>query len=130
MHIGHNPLGGWMVVALLLALLFQTATGLFTNDDVLTEGPLVRHITKDLSDAISSLHRKNAWVVGALVTAHIGAALFYLVALRENLIAPMLHGSKIVPATHAVPARDASNARAAILFALCAALVWRLVTYR
>jgi cytochrome b len=24
LHVGHNPLGGWMVIALLLALLFQT----------------------------------------------------------------------------------------------------------
>jgi cytochrome b len=129
-HIGHNPLGGWMVIALLLALLFQTGTGLFTNDDVLTDGPLVRLITKDLSDTISSLHRRNAWIVGALVIAHIGAALFYLIALRENLIAPMLHGSKTVPAVHAAAASDASNARAALLFAACAALVWWLVTRR
>lgn len=129
-HAGHNPLGGWMVIALLLALLFQTATGLFTNDDVLTDGPLVRLITKDLSDTLSSFHRRNAWIVGVLATAHIGAVMFYLIALKENLISPMLHGAKALPATHAIVGVDRNNAKAAILFAACAALVWWVVTRR
>jgi cytochrome b len=129
-HAGHNPLGGWMVIALLLALLAQTGTGLFTNDDVLTEGPLVRLITKDLSDTITGFHHRNAWIVIALATAHIGAVLFYLIALKENLIQPMLHGAKTLPATHAIAGADANNVKASVLFATCAAAVWLLVTMR
>jgi cytochrome b len=129
LHVGHNPLGGWMVIALLLALLFQTGTGLFTNDDVLTEGPLVRLISKDLSDTISSFHRRNAWIVVALASTHIGAVLFYLFALKENLIKPMLHGAKTLPATHAIAGGGGANSvKAAIWFAACAAAVWWLVT--
>jgi cytochrome b len=129
LHVGHNPLGGWMVIALLLALLFQTGTGLFTNDDVLTEGPLVRLISKDLSDTISSFHRRNAWIVIALASAHIGAVLFYLIALKENLITPMLHGAKTLPAAHAVAGDGgASSIKALVLFAACAAAVWWVVT--
>jgi len=131
LHIGHNPLGGWMVIALLLALLFQTGTGLFTNDDVLTEGPLVRLITKDLSDTITGLHHRNAWIVIALATAHIGAVLFYLIALKENLIKPMVHGTKTLPVAHAVVAVDtANNIKATGLFVACATAVWLLVTLR
>ena len=128
LHVGHNPLGGWMVIALLLALLFQTGTGLFTNDDVLTEGPLVRLITKNLSDTITGFHHRNAWIVVALAIAHIGAVLFYLFALKENLIKPMLHGAKTLPAAGAIAGADANNARAAVLFAACAAAVWWVVT--
>jgi cytochrome b len=128
-HVGHNPLGGWMVIALLLALLFQTGTGLFTNDDVLTEGPLVRLIGKDLSDTISSFHRRNAWIVIALASAHIGAVLFYLFALKENLIKPMLHGAKTLPASHAMAREDATHGvKAAVWFAACAAAVGWVVT--
>jgi cytochrome b len=127
-HAGHNPIGGWMVIALLLALLFQTGTGLFTNDDVLTEGPLVRLITKDLSDKITGFHHRNAWIVVALAIAHIGAVLFYLVALKENLIKPMLDGAKTLPASHAVAGAASNNAKAAVLFAACAAAVWWVVT--
>jgi cytochrome b len=129
LHVGHNPLGGWMVIALLLALLFQTGTGLFTNDDVLTEGPLARLISKDLSDTISSFHRLNVWIVVTLACAHIGAVLFYLFALKENLIKPMLHGAKALPSANVVADRDgASSIKALVLFAACAAAVWWIVT--
>src|SRR5690606_11819138 len=37
---GHNPLGGWSVMLMLAAFGFQTVSGLFTTDDVLTSGPL------------------------------------------------------------------------------------------
>ncbi len=40
LHATHNPAGGWMVVALLAVLLIQCGLGLFTHDDVMTEGPL------------------------------------------------------------------------------------------
>jgi cytochrome b len=38
--LGHNPLGGWSILAMMLALFVQVGTGLFANDDILTEGPL------------------------------------------------------------------------------------------
>jgi cytochrome b len=125
---GHNPLGGWMVVLLLVALLVQATLGLFANDDIATEGPLARFISKDLSDAISSLHRRNAWFVLALASVHVAAALFYLVRFRENLIRPMIDGIKHVPAAMLDSGRSrASPARAPALFALCALAVWLLV---
>ena len=131
LHVGHNPLGGWMVIALLLLLLVQAGTGLFSNDDVLTEGPLVRFISKDLSDTISGFHIKNAWVIVALACAHIGAVLFYLLALKENLIAPMVHGSKRLPATHAsAGARREGPAKAIVLLVGCGLAVWWVVTRR
>jgi cytochrome b len=128
LHAGHNPLGGWMVVALLLVLLVQAGLGLCTNDDVLYEGPLVRYISKDLSDTLSSLHRRNAWIVIALASAHIVAALAYLAAFRDNLIKPMFTGTKMLPRTRASEAKDATaHATAAALLALCAVAVWLIV---
>ena len=131
-HIGHNPLGGWMVVILLLALLVQATTGLFSNDEVLTEGPLVKIITDDLSDAISSIHRKNAWIVVALASLHIGAVVFYLVGLKENLIKPMLVGHKAIPALADAhpPAESSRNLLAAVLFVMVAGGVWFIATHR
>lgn len=129
--VGHNPLGGWMVILLLLALLVQASLGLFSNDDIATDGPLVRYISKDLSDAISSFHKRNAWVVVALATVHIGAVLFYLVRFRENLITPMMiHGVKRVSLADAGASHGPSMWRALALFGLCAFAVWLLVTWR
>ena len=127
-QVGHNPLGGWAVIALLLVLLFQAGTGLFSNDDIATDGPLVKLISKDFSDAITSLHRRNAWILFALVGVHIAANLFYLVALKENLIRPMITGTKELPRRYADAAADGGgSAKALALLALCAFAVWWIV---
>ena len=102
-YAGHNPLGGWMVVALLTCLLVQTGTGLFSNDDVMTEGPLVKWISKDTSDFISGIHEANSKLLLALVALHVAAAIYYLVAKRDNLIRPMITGRKTPPAGETWP---------------------------
>lgn len=124
-HGTHNPLGGWMVLLLLLALLAQAISGLFTNDDILWEGPLVKWVTKDTSDVISSLHRRLWWVLIGLASLHILAAVSYLVVFRENLIRAMVTGSKRLPPGIASPqGAAASTVKALALVALCGALVW------
>ena len=70
-------------------------------------------------------------MIVALACAHIGAVLFYLLALKENLIAPMVHGSKRLPAAHAAAGADAGGqAKAIVLIAVCGLAVWWLVTRR
>lgn len=124
-HATHNPIGGWMVIALLAALLVQTGTGLFTNDDILWDGPLVKRVTKDASDAISSFHRRFAWVVVTLAALHVLAVVAYLTLFRENLAKAMIDGVKSLPAELADPtAASASSVRAMALLALCGFAVW------
>jgi cytochrome b len=124
-YASHNPLGGWMTVAILVVLLLQAGTGLFTNDDVLTEGPLARLVTKDMSDAISTLHRRGWWLVSGLALVHIVAVLSYLVVLKDNLVGAMASGRKRLPVAIGRPDdAAASSTRAAVLLALCAAVVW------
>jgi cytochrome b len=93
-YLGHNPMGGWSVLALLLALLIQVATGLFANDDIITEGPLYLWVSKPVSDWLTRVHRLNRFVVVMLVATHVSAVLFYLWGKRENLIKPMITGTK------------------------------------
>jgi cytochrome b len=91
-HRGHNPLGGWSVLAMLGSLLVQGATGLFANDDVMMEGPLAKHVSNRASEIATAIHDVNAAVLLSLVAVHIAAVLFYLLAKKENLIAPMITG--------------------------------------
>lgn len=94
-HIGHNPLGGWSIIAMLISLLIQVGTGLFANDDILTEGPLYALVSKQTSDWLTGVHHLNQKVLLVLVLIHIAAVFFYLIAKRENLIKPMITGSKV-----------------------------------
>jgi cytochrome b len=127
-YAGHNPLGGWMIVALLLCLLVQAGTGLFANDDIMTEGPLYDWVSKQTSDLLSRIHEINFYVLLVLVVLHVGAALYYLWGKRENLILPLFTGRKQVPEAQDVPeSRGGPLWLALMLLALCASGVYFLV---
>ena len=94
LYLGHNPLGGWSIIAMLSCLMLQTGTGLFANDDIVTEGPLFKWVSKATSDWLTRVHKLNKEVLIGLVAIHILAVLFYLFYKRENLVMPMVTGYK------------------------------------
>ena len=96
-QVGHNAAGGWMVLGLLLLLGVQVGTGLFSNDDALTEGPLAGTVDKSTSDWLSHIHRLNFTLIEIAVAAHILAVLTYAVLKRHDLVRPMLTGRKRLP---------------------------------
>lgn len=123
-ELGHNPMGALMVVALLLALLVQASTGLFTSDDVVTDGPLVPLVSSATVALFSTVHRMLANGIFLLVGMHVVAVLVYLVIKKENLIRPMVTGRKPVPAGAAVAApKRAPTAVALAILAAAAGLV-------
>lgn len=117
-HHGHNPLGGWMVVLMLAALAFQAGTGLFSNDEIATEGPLASKVSNAMVDRMSALHDYNQWLIVTLVVVHIAAVFAYRWRFGVNLVAPMLKGPSGGTARLAV---------AGVLLAIAAAAVYWLV---
>lgn len=93
---GHNPLGGWMVVAMLLALLAQVATGLFAADidSYLYDGPLAKHIDSSLAESLTNVHKLLFNGILALVALHLTAIIMYRLVKKQNLVLPMLTGYK------------------------------------
>lgn len=91
---GHNPIGGWMVIALLLFLAGQATTGLFTSDDIMVEGPLASYVSSKTVEILSTIHRVKANIILSLVVMHVAAVLVYLLIFRENLVRPMITGWK------------------------------------
>jgi len=104
LYLGHNPMGGWSIIAMLILLLIQAGTGLFANDDILIEGPLYVWVSKDTSDWLTTIHRLNFNLLLAVIAVHISAVLFYLLVKRENLIHPMFSGRKRLPPEQINPA--------------------------
>ena len=129
-YIGHNPLGAWMVIVLLVALLAQGITGLFSNDEILNFGPLYGYVSNDLSLKLTSIHRQLFDLLAAAVAVHVLAVLFHLVVKKENLIRAMFTGRKL--RNHVNSPLEIQSSRlwlaALLLLALCAALTW-LVTH-
>lgn len=126
-HLGHNPLGGWSVMLMLASLCVQAGTGLFANDDIATDGPLVKHISKATSDFLTRIHKWNEWVLVALVVVHLAAILFYLLYKRENLVGPMIHGDKTWNGLAPHEPGSGRTLTALVVIALAGTGVWLLV---
>lgn len=129
LYLGHNPMGGWSIVAMLVLLLIQAGTGLFANDDIMTEGPLYGWVSKGTSDWLTTIHKFNFNLLLLVIAVHISAVLFYLFVKRENLIHPMLSGRKHLPTDLAGPAapRIVNPWLGLVVLAVAIAVVWLLV---
>jgi cytochrome b len=112
---GHNPLGGWSVMALLGLMVAQVGLGLFAVDvDGLESGPLSDRVSFDVGRVCAKLHHLTFNLLLWLIGVHLLAILFYAVWKRENLVRAMIDGSRRFPP-------DAPEPR------LRFAPVWRLV---
>jgi cytochrome b len=127
-EIGHNAAGGWMVMVMLALLLVQAVTGLFSNDDVDTEGPLTNLVSKTQSDWFSHIHDVNFNLIEGIIALHVLAIIAYAVLKRQNLVRPMLTGKKRVPGATRQP-RMASPVLAAALLVVAAAAVAAVVRW-
>ncbi|MFO1420879.1 MAG: cytochrome b/b6 domain-containing protein [Candidatus Competibacteraceae bacterium] len=128
LYLGHNPMGGWSIMAMLALLLIQAGTGLFANDDIATEGPLYGWVSKGTSDWLTTIHKFNFNLLLLVIAVHLSAVLFYLLVKRENLIHPMLSGVKRLPPEQAGSAPRIVNPwRGLAALVVAAVAVWLLV---
>ncbi len=82
-HLGHNPLGGWMVLALMSCVCALALTGWLYTTDVFWG-----------SEAVEDAHRTLAWTLLALVALHVAGVLVTGRRHRENLVAAIFSGRK------------------------------------
>jgi cytochrome b len=120
--IGHNPMGGWSVLLMLLLLLVQTGTGLFSVDvDGLQSGPLSDRVSFETGRFLAGIHAVNFTLLQIAVALHLAAIVFYQRVKRQDLIRAMITGRKAV--TVAPDFRPAPPWRTAILMAAALLLV-------
>lgn len=126
---GHNPLGALSVLAMLAVILTQTISGLFANDDIASEGPLMKFVSKERSDQLSWLHSQvSGNLIYALIALHVLAICFYFFKKKNNLILPMLTGDKQLDA-NSKSVEDSWSLRAFALSCamLCVGAVYALI---
>lgn len=90
---GHNPLGGWSVIVMLLLLAVQVGLGLFASDeDALSEGPLAHRVSYETARTLAHRHETVFWVLVAIIALHVAAVLYYRIVRRDDLVTPMITG--------------------------------------
>jgi cytochrome b len=129
--VGHNPLGALSVLAMLGFLALQVATGLFSDDEVATTGPLAKMAPSVWVGRATHYHSAvGKYIVIGLVLMHIAALVFYRVRRKQKLVRAMVLGDTEVMMPFE-SARDDGRSRtlACVVFAICAAVVTGLVQW-
>ena len=111
-----------MVLVMLALIGVQAGTGLFSNDDGDTEGPLMHLVGKDQSDWLSHIHSLNFKLIEGVIVLHVLAIAAYAVLKRQNLVRPMVTGKKMLPPDAAAP-RLANPLLALVTLVAAAAVV-------
>ena len=93
-HIGHNPLGGAMIVVLFVAVLVLGLTGAVALGGVFKSGPAAFLASFAVGDAARVLHQLVAFGLIGLIGLHLAGVAFESLRGRENLVAAMVHGRK------------------------------------
>jgi cytochrome b len=118
-QVGHNPAGGWMVLILLALLLLETLTGLYVANDMADEGPLTEMVPASAANAIAFSHAILWDALLAAIVLHVLVIAGFAAIKGQNLLRPMITGTKVLPESVAEP-RAGSPARAALLLLACA----------
>ncbi|ANI79155.1 cytochrome b/b6 domain-containing protein [Sphingobium sp. EP60837] len=117
---GHNPVGGWSVLAMIALLATQVGLGFFSVDiDGMESGPFAYLVDFDTGRVAAEWHAFVFNIILALTALHVVAILFYLIHRRDNLIGPMISGSRRWTGEQLV-LRFASNRVALAIFLLIA----------
>jgi cytochrome b len=93
-HLGHNPIGALMVLAMLAILLLITLTGVVTFAGPEWEGPLSPWISEPIADAVKDVHEGLAELLPWMIVAHVAGVLVSSKIERQNLPLAMVTGYK------------------------------------
>lgn len=101
--IGHNPMGGWSVAAMLLVLCGQVGMGLFAVDeDGLDPSPLAKFVSFETGRTIAKLHHLNFYLLLGLIVLHMTAVAVYA-ARGQSLVGSMVTGRRTFASETAAP---------------------------
>lgn len=122
--IGHNPLGAWSVLAMLGLLVLRVGLGLFAVDvDGFESGPLSDRVSFEAGRQAAEWHHLAFNALLTLIALHVAAVIGHLVFRRENLIGPMISGSRRC-AEDREPMRPQARSVLALCVALAALAAW------
>lgn len=111
-HLGHNPAGGLMVIALLFSVIAVGLTGMATLAVEEAAGPmagLLAGVGHDAGEWIGEIHELLANATILLAGLHVAGVLVESLRHRENLVRAMFTGRKALRTVHEDAASHESN---------------------
>ena len=95
-YLGHNPLGGLWIVAILGLCFLQGALGLYASDEdrVVIEGPLAETVSNATVDAATYWHGAVFDAIIWLAVLHLAVVFLYDAIKGHGLLPAMIRGTK------------------------------------
>lgn len=121
---GHNPLGAFSVLAMLLLVGFQVVSGLMATDDIAFQGPLYALVSSETGSLLSGLHRQAKWLLLGLLGMHLAAIGYYALVMQRPLVRAMIGGRARREHPRQQDARGGSWPVALLIVVLAGACVW------
>ncbi len=90
-NAAHSAPAAAMALAMFGVVLVQAVSGLFSSDDILTDGPYAHLLSSRGVDLATAIHTRAFWVVLALIAVHVVALGWYAMR-RDSIALSMLHG--------------------------------------
>ena len=92
--VGHNPVGGWMIMLLLGTLSLIVLTGLLAEGKTGGSGPFSDLVSNGAIAIIGDIHAWLGFLIMWLAGLHVAGVMFESLLQRENLILTMITGRK------------------------------------
>ena len=125
---GHNPLGGWASVVIVVLIGLQASIGLFISDDIFYAGPYNAVVSSSTADWLAGWHHRLFTLIQFTVLVHVLAVSWYTWGKKEGLIQAMFHGKKTLKLRGAEETvTEHRGLLALLLLAIAAAVVATLV---
>jgi cytochrome b len=127
--VGHNPLGGWMIVILLAALTVMVLTGLSASGRA-AMGPLAPLFPVAWTGLFGDIHQLVGNLLIGLIVIHILGVLAEWLLTGQKLVSSMWHGRKSLSHELAALERPAARLLHAALVGLVAVafVLWLIAT--
>ncbi len=93
-YLGHNPLGGAMVLALMGVLALILMTGTVVLGGILKQGPLAFMTSYATGGLVKEVHQALAFGLVGLVSLHLAGVIYESVVGKEKLVKAMITGNK------------------------------------
>ncbi len=91
----HTAPGAAMAIAMFIAATTQAGSGLFSSDDIFTDGPFAHLLSDAGVDLATSIHTRAYWVVLGLAALHLTALAWYA-RRRDPVAMSMLNGRNAI----------------------------------
>lgn len=102
-HLGHNPAGSVMILALIGVLTALVVTGLLVQGGEEKQGPFAGITSYAVGSAAKTVHSALVWLLLAMIALHITGVLVETLVFRQPILRAMITGWMPLPADVTVP---------------------------